>query len=168
MPIIAIQMQAFKVGDHLTLVFTKVMDEIERGLVDENEDSNIFQTDRSYWDKKATKETVGLADKILNILHGIDSTLKLNYTKYYIGLEKDGQAYNFVQFRPRKKSIGLELKLPQSTDLDAKIEDADFDTLDYDKRWKRYRINLTRDDIEEKSEILKELSQNAYNRRASV
>ena len=32
-PMIAIQMQALKVGDHTTLVFTKVMDELSRGLV---------------------------------------------------------------------------------------------------------------------------------------
>ena len=167
-PIIAINMQALQVGDHLTLVFTKVMDELSRGPVDEDEDTIAVPANRDYWEKKATKETVILADKILNILHSIDPTLILNYTKHYIGLKKDSQAYNFVQLRPRKKSIGLELKLPQSTDLDAKIEDADFDTLDYDKRWKRYRINLTRDDIEEKSEILRELSKNAYERRASV
>src|SRR5215471_10331159 len=35
-PLIAMQMQALKVGDHITLIFTKVMDELSRGLVDED------------------------------------------------------------------------------------------------------------------------------------
>src|SRR5579884_4548079 len=38
-PLIALQMQAHKVGDNLTLIFTKVMDELSRGLVDEDEDA---------------------------------------------------------------------------------------------------------------------------------
>ena len=38
-PLIALQMQALKVGDHTTLIFTKVMDELSRGLVDEDEDA---------------------------------------------------------------------------------------------------------------------------------
>ncbi len=46
MPLIAIQMQALKVGDNITLVFTKVMDELSRGLVDEDEDAEAAPTDR--------------------------------------------------------------------------------------------------------------------------
>src|ERR1700686_4294420 len=38
-PLIALQMQALKVGEHTTLIFTKVMDELSRGLVDEDEDA---------------------------------------------------------------------------------------------------------------------------------
>ena len=34
-PLIAIQMQALKVGDYLTLVFTKIMDEFSLGLIDD-------------------------------------------------------------------------------------------------------------------------------------
>src|SRR3989440_741973 len=38
-PLIALQMQALKVGDQSTLLFTKVMDELSRGLVDEDEEA---------------------------------------------------------------------------------------------------------------------------------
>src|SRR6476661_7401588 len=38
-PLIALQIQALKVGEHMTLIFTKVMDELSRGLVDEDEDA---------------------------------------------------------------------------------------------------------------------------------
>jgi hypothetical protein len=46
-PLIAMQTQALKVGDHLTLIFTKVMDELSRGLVDEDEDPEAAPTDRA-------------------------------------------------------------------------------------------------------------------------
>lgn len=109
MPLIAIQMQALKVGDNMTLVFTKVMDELSRGLVDEDEDAEAAPTDRAYWEKRATKATVALADQMLELLRGFDPTLNLKYNKFYIGLEKDGQPYNFVTFRPKKTSLTLSL-----------------------------------------------------------
>ncbi len=168
MPIIAIQMQALQVGDKLTLVFTKIMDEFSLGLVDEDEDAIAAPADRTYWEKKSTKSTVDLVNQLLNILHDFDSTLNLKYNKHYIGLEKNGQSYNFVQFRPRKTHIHWEVKIPHSDDLDTQIEDAGLDTLDYDKKWGRYRIRLTRDDIKTKSEFLKQLSKDAYDRRTGA
>ena len=166
-PFIAIQMQALEVGGNLTLVFTKVVDELSRGLVDEDEDAAATPTDRAYWVKRATQATVGLADQVLDILRDFDPTLNLKYNKFYIGLEKDNQPYNFVIFRPKKKHINFELRLPQSADLDAKIDDADLDTLEYDKRWSSYRIRLTKEDVKTKSEVLKKLANDAYNRRTS-
>ncbi|MCH9054102.1 MAG: hypothetical protein IIA72_24155 [Proteobacteria bacterium] len=168
MPLIAIQMQALKVGDYMTLVFTKVMDEFSRGLVDEDEDAEAAPTDRAYWEKRATKATMALADEMLELLRGFDPTLNLKYNKFYIGLEKDGQPYNFVLFKPKKNRLNFELKLPHTDDLDAKIDEADLDTLEYNKRWGLYRLRLTKDDIKSKSDVLKDLSQLAYERRASA
>ena len=168
MPLIAIQMQALKVGNNLTLVFTQVLDELLRGLVDEDEDADAEPTDRAYWEKRATKATVGLADQMLEILRGFDPTLNLKFNKFYIGLEKNGQAYNFVIFRPKKNQLNFEIKLPQTDDLDIKIDDAGLDTLEYNKKWGLYRLRLTKDDIESKSEFLKDLSQLAYERRTSL
>lgn len=47
-PLVAIQMQAMHVGDNLTLVFTTVVDELTRGLVDADEDAEAAPTDRAY------------------------------------------------------------------------------------------------------------------------
>ena len=166
-PLIAIQMQALKVGDNLTLVFTKVMDEFSRGLIDEDEDAESAPTDRAYWEKHATKATVGLADQMLEILRSFDPTLNLKYNKFYIGVEKDGQPYNFVMFRPKKNALNFQLKLPQTDDLDTKIDEAGLDTLEYNKRGGTYGVRLTMNDIKMKSEILKQLSELAYAQRAS-
>ena len=166
-PLIAIQMRALKVGDNRTLVFTRVLDEYSRGVVDEDEDAEAEPTDRNYWENRATKMTVGLADKMLEILHLIDPTLSLKYNKHYIGLEKDGQPYNFVALRPKKNQINFEVRLPQNGELDSKIDGADLDTLEYNKRWGAYRIRLTRDDITTKTDILRELCALAHYRRVN-
>jgi hypothetical protein len=55
-PLIAVQMQALTVGSAFTLVFTKVLDEMIRGLVDEDEEA--APTDRAYWEQKGSRDTV--------------------------------------------------------------------------------------------------------------
>lgn len=168
MPLIAIQMQALKVGDNTTLVFTTVMDELTRGYIDEDEDAESAPTDRAYWEKRGSKATVALADDLLDLLKEFDPSLKLKYNKFYIGLSKDGQPYNFVTFRPKKNQINFELRLQESTEIDGKIEGAELDTLEYNKQWGQYRLRLTKGDVKTKSEVLKELSHMAYKQRTSV
>ena len=168
MPFIAIQMQALQVGDNVTLVFTKVMDEFSRGLVDEDEEAEAVPTDRAYWEKRATKRTVALADQLLDLLRKFDPTLTLKYNKFYIGLAKDGQPYNFVSFNPKKDRIIFRLQLPQTDEFDRKIDEAGLDTLEYNKNWRLYRLRLKEEDIKSKSEILEELSRLAYERRVEA
>lgn len=164
-PLIGIQMRAVQVGDHITLVFSTVMDELTRGVVDEDEDAEAAPTDRAFWDAKATKSTVALADKLLDIAKDFDPSLELKYNKFYIGLSKDGQPFNFVTFRPKKIYINLEIKIPETEETDAMIDEAGLETLEYNKRWGLYRLRLAKADIEQKPDVLKQLIQAAYQRR---
>ena len=50
-PLIALQMQATKVGDDIQLSFVKVLDRLTLGTDDEEENE---PTDRNYWEKKST------------------------------------------------------------------------------------------------------------------
>ena len=166
LPFIAVQMQAFRVGEHLTLVFTKVMDELSRGLVDEDEETE--PVNRAYWENRATKETVALADKILEVLHNFDANLALNYNKSYIGLKRNDAAYNFVTFKPIQNLIRLLVYLPQTDEVNDIVAAANFETLSYSSRGRCYRLQLRRDDIESKADILEELARRAYKRRGNV
>lgn len=168
MPIIAIQMQAIKVGDQQTLIFTKVVDELTRGMVDEDEEADATPTDRAYWEKKASKTTLHLVDKLLEAIQKLLPTLKLKYTKNYIGLEKEGQAFNFVLFRPKKGHMNFELKLPQGDDVEALIDSSGLETLEYNKRWGQYRLRLTGEDLKDKHEALSQLIQMAYEHRIGM
>lgn len=166
-PLIALQMQAFTFGESITVVFTRVMDELSRGFVDEDEDAAATPTDRAYWEKRGTKATVQLADELLAIAQEYDPALALKYNKFYIGLLKDAQPYNFIQFRPRKSTINLEVKLPRSDDVDKKIEDAGLETLEYSNRWGVYRLSLHKEDLAKEKDVLKELIGAAYQYRAA-
>jgi hypothetical protein len=106
------------------------MDEFSRGYIDEDEDAESAPTDRAYWEKQASKSTVHLVDQLLTRLKELDPKLELKYNKFYIGLSRDGQPYNFVTFRPKKNRLTFELKLPESEEIDSKIEKAGLETLE--------------------------------------
>ena len=110
-PLIAIQMNALKFQDQISLVFTTVMDQLALALVEEDEEVQEV-TDRNYWTERGTKATVAMADELLNLIKTFDPDLELNYNKFYIGLAKHGQPNNFAVFRPRKHVINVDIKLP--------------------------------------------------------
>lgn len=164
-PFIAIQMQAFRVGEHITLVFTKVVDERNLGLVDEDEEAAAAPTDRFYWENKGSKATLGIVDQILPMLKEIDPSLELKYNKFYVGLAKDGQADNFVRFRPRKNVVVLDLSLPKSEDIDQQLSEAGLETLEYNQRWRIYPVRLGKDDLSRNSTLINRLMRLAYEER---
>lgn len=161
-PLIAIQMNAYKMGNEVGLVFTKVLDEMPLGLVEEDEEIQEV-TDREYWLKRGTQATVKMADEMLAIINSFKEGYELKYNKFYIGLAKDGQPNNFAIFRPKKSYMRLELKLPKSDDVDQLIEENELDEMGYDSRWGNYRIRLNKGEIGKKKEVMKIMLEKAEN-----
>ena len=161
-PLVAIQMSAYKSGDDLGLVFTKVLDQTAFDAGDDEEEV-LESTDRSYWEnERGTKATVSVADDMLKLVKECDPSLELKYNKFYIGLARSGQANNFVIFRPRKEALRFEPRLPQTPETEKRLTDAGLDVMDYDSTWNRYRIRLQAGDVEKHRTILKQVVQEAY------
>ncbi len=162
-PLVAIQMNALRIGDKVTLVFTKVLDELRRGLVDEDEEV-YEEADRHYWETRATKQTLAMCDELLKVLRSFDPKLELKYNKFYIGLAKGGHPDNFVIFKPKKSNVTVELRLDESPDIDKLIGDAGLDLLPYDKRWGRYRIRIDDDALKKHAKVLTDIMRLAHDR----
>jgi predicted transport protein len=160
-PLIAIQMRAVQLGNTVSLVFTTVLDQVQLGLVDEDEEVHEA-TDRAYWEARGSKATVAMADELLEVLKQLDPSLELKFNKFYIGLARQGQADNFVIFRPQKISMRVEPRLKKQDEIEQKIETAGLDVLDYDSRWNRYRIRLGKGDVKKHAELLQELFSAAH------
>lgn len=158
-PLIAIQVKAVKIENTISLFFTKVLDEAKFELLEE--DSVSEPTDKDYWEKKATKETVKLTEIIMKALGDITSEYNLKYNKHYIGLGQNNIAKNFISFVPRKSVVLLYLKLEKSDELDDLLEHSDLDTLAYDKQWKQYRLRLQDTDITKSMDLIKMLCKKA-------
>jgi hypothetical protein len=150
-------MNAIRFGDQVSLVFTIVMDELSLGLVGDDEEVQAV-ADRAYWENRGTKATVAMADDVLALIRSFDPLLELKYNKFYIGLAKNGQPNNFAIFRPRKNGLNLEVRLKPLDEVTQELEQVGLDVMDYDKKWSRYRIRLTKADIKKHEEFLQSFS----------
>lgn len=163
-PLVAIQMNAYKFGDEVGLVFTKVLDELPLGLVDEDEEVQEV-TDREYWLKRGTETTVKMADQMLQLINSFKEGYELKYNKFYIGLAKNGQTNNFAIFRPKKSYLNIEFKHPRLTEIDELIESNELDDMGYNSKWSNYRIRLNKGEIKKKEEVLLSLLKMAEKNR---
>lgn len=163
-PIIALRVQAMEVEGGITLIFTKVLDEVVLGPVDEDEPLQE-PTDRAYWEDKGAKKTVEMADRVLGRIHEFAPGYELKYNKHYIGLAKDGQANNFVQFRPQRSTLRMEIKLPKTDETSQRLNDSGLEILTYDRAFGYYKIRLEPGDEEEHEELLTDLAREAHDAR---
>ncbi len=167
-PLIVLQMQALKVADHITLVFTTVLSEMTRGMVDEDEEADSEPTDRMYWEQRVgPKGSLGMVDEMLKYVQELDPKLDLKYNKHYIGLARSNQPDNFVTFKPRKVGMVLDLKLKESDEFDAIADEIGLDTLESGRRWGRYKVRLGKGETKEHADAIQKLIQLAYYHRNS-
>jgi len=161
-PIVAIQMRALIVGESTTLVFSKVLDEITFGMVDEDEEIQQV-TDRPYWENKGSKETMKMADKVFGIVKEINPDLEMKYNKYYIGISRNGTASNFILMKPRKSVLIIEFRLDKDDTVFAEFEEAGLD-ISNASRQGSYVVRLVKGQVEEHRELLAKYCQIAHDR----
>ena len=153
-PLIAIQLTAYKNGDDYFLTFNKVLDEMNLGLVDDDEEISEV-TDRNYWEtNKGTPKTVKIVDEALGLITEVIPGYQLKYNKFYIGLAQNGRADNFILFRAQKNYARMEIRLDKSEELENEIEEKGLDLMDYDKRNGRYRIKILSNDLKKHKEFI--------------
>lgn len=161
-PLVAIQISALAIGDTITLNATTVLD-VTR-LATEEEDLPGSATDRAYWKKQSSEQTLDMVDRLLGQVHEAtgDQRLALKYNKYYIGLARDGIADNFATFRPlkAKAAVVTELRLPRSEEMSTRLEDAGVDVVRYTP-WNTYLLRLTPSDLTDNRDLIMELFQRA-------
>jgi hypothetical protein len=163
-PLIAIQMRVLKLGDQVALMFTTVLDELTLGLVDEDEEIQETVT-RDHWENKAA-QTIPIVDRLLEMIHTFDPDVDLKYNRHYIGLAENGQPNNYIVFRPKKKHVGVNIRLKRTEDIDEELDRSGLDLLEYDKKWNRYRLRVVKDDLTQHRDLLTRLMQRSYDVRS--
>jgi len=97
-PIIAIQLNAFKHEDKVLLDFVKVLDIYESP--EDEEDLGLEIVDRKYWEAKAAKKSIKIVDEIVEIAKNEYPDLRETYNRHHIALGT--MIRNFMWLRPRK------------------------------------------------------------------
>ena len=160
-PLIAMKMTAYKIGEENALTFVKVLDEMTLGLVDEDEPV-AEPTDRAFWEtKRGTKKTLQVTDSLLLIVKEVEPRASLKYNKHYIGIEVDGAARNFVSFMPRKTHVIMTIKLPKTGETDEILEESGLETLTYEIQWRQYKLRIDSAIDEKQKETIRALVKQA-------
>lgn len=97
-PIIALQLTAFKLEEKLLLTFTKVLDVFEEPEDDEPVPSETVN--RGYYDSRYNKGSLAIMDKILNLAKGYEPQARITFNKYHVAVGTSRR--NFCWCHPRK------------------------------------------------------------------
>ena len=152
-PIIAIQLNAFKFGDNLFLNFVKVLDVIESG--DEEEQGTQEIADRKYWESHASAKSIELFDALIRIVLAI-SQPRITYNKGHVAIGTQGR--NFMWCHPRKGShIHFEVRVGEERDnLLAKLEEQGIEG-NKSHRPEVLKVVLTAKELNENKDIITKL-----------
>lgn len=155
-PMVAIQLSAVVVDDSIILHFTRVLDTYEFGAEPDEEETSE-QADRAYWERRATRESLGVIDAFVSLVPTARGTPRVTYNKGHIALGTSG--YNFCWLHPRRASphCHLHLKVP-ADQRPALLEKLEATGLDAASRGRSsIRLRLSTNDINEHRGPLEEL-----------
>lgn len=159
-PLIALQMQAIKMGDDIQLSFVKVLDRVTLGTEEEEETE---PTDRNYWEKKCT--VLKCVDAIFKDVSQYAPGFELKYNKAYIGLTKNGTTFNFISFRPKKKYIYITAKCEETPERNEILDNTDLEWI-YRARSRGYRIKINKvEEYKNNKNIIESLIHDAMEHR---
>ncbi|MDD2203458.1 MAG: hypothetical protein PHT75_00415 [Bacilli bacterium] len=155
-PLIAIQMKAIIYGGEIGLDFTRVLD-----LITPEEEDQQEPTDRNYWEKQASKETLSMVDKLFEYTNSFVKVTP-KYNKHYIGTQIDGVSKIFVSFIPKKQTVQFNIYLKMSNEIDEMINNSDLEKLTYDNQFNYFKVRLYKKDIEKNKELIIKLMKQAF------
>jgi hypothetical protein len=143
-PLMALQLDALRVGDKLLLNFSRVLDQTELRIDDTDDDGGGPAADRAYWEKKAGGPLMKLCDSILAIINEHATTkCDLNYLRGSIGLQSKGVVNNFIYMSPKptKQFTHVTFRIGDTTPWLPRFEEAGIPVAS--KRKGRFRISVS-------------------------
>lgn len=151
-PLIVLKMQAYEVNGEIALIFTKILDEVQLGIPEEEE--NAEPTNRSYWEKRTSKSVLALADKLFDLIKEVEPLAEMNYNKYYIGIIRNKIAANFCWFKPRKAFVSMYFKPIPDESFIHQLEDSGLD-LTKKTTLNKFIVKFNQEPTAEQKELLK-------------
>jgi len=112
--------------------------------------------------KKLPKEIVHLAKEYFDIVKEIDPSLSQTFTQNYTGLQKGNRKNNFLVVRPKQTFIKPEVCLSNIDEWAEKLSEKEIDIVNKDHRSSRIIFRLTKKDIENNRDLLKDMIKQSY------
>ena len=159
-PIIALQLNAYQIGESIALTFTRVLDEVSLG--EDDDDIGPEQgTTRDDWEGKSSADVLGIVDHCLDILRRVSPQCDLRYNKFYIGVTENGRVNNFVVFVPKKQFVRIEARVSDHPTWKGKIEEAGMVLLGGASN-NRLNFRITSDELTANETLVEKLFRTCY------
>ncbi len=141
-PIIAMQVAGYQQPDGISLVFTKILEQRNFGLIEEADEGSSEMTDRNYWINKIGEHSMGLADKMFELILREENSSDFYFTKIYLGILLSGQRSMVVTVRPRVNFIIVGVRAPEQEGWTYRFEQEEPNYWDYNIRRGNYRFRF--------------------------
>jgi hypothetical protein len=149
-PLVAIQLSAFRLNDEVVLQFTRVLDTYEFGGIPEEAADPV---DRGDWEKKAKPESLAVVDSIKGLAPTTNGEPRVTYNKTHIALGTSGN--NFCWFRPRKAAychVKIKVGAEKRADVVKSFEEAGIETGKQSRN--SIRLHLQTKDVDEHRDLV--------------
>jgi hypothetical protein len=151
-PMIAVQLSAFRMDDSIVLHSVTVLDVVEE-IADVDVDQ-VEQADRAYWERKSEPASLVVMDNIVSSLRTDSIEPRLTYNRHHIALGTTG--YNFCWFHPRKSAGHCHIEFRVGSDTrDAVLSSLQEGGIDASpRRTDNVSFSITTKGLEERSAII--------------
>ena len=153
-PLVAIQLNALQVDEHLVLDFVKVLD--QRELREDDAQTEVGKADRQWWESRKGSGSLRLCDKLLEIAkEKAKRPLELRYAKSSVGIGVPGSFFHVLIVWPKKDFIPFRLGVSNAEQWATRLDDLGIDAKA--KRADRITLRLTAADLAQNEEVIREL-----------
>jgi hypothetical protein len=158
-PLIAIQLNALKVGEQIVLSFVNVMD--QRQLrEDDIVEGDTEDADRGTWEAKVGSANLKICDQVLVIANEkANPRLELKYKKNYLALNVPGQFANAMALFPKKSYVVLSAPSNMAQDWVNRLTEAELEATV--KRGTRAQVRLTSQELANHEGLIRDLIHDA-------
>jgi len=156
LPLIAIQLNAYRRDDSVLLGFTRVLDCTDIRSTEDPEQAQI--TNRGYWEQRASKDALAVGDQLIKLVVDLGMKSEPTYNAGHIALA--ALSRNFCWLHPRKQSahclVEVRVGPQQSKVASDKLESIGIDAT-IKKSGKNISFQVRKEDIGNNRKVLTEI-----------
>ncbi len=156
-PLVAIQLDALRVGEGVVMNFVRVLDQTDLRVEDgPEENGGGGEVDRSYWNQKGGPSLMKICDDVLEMINSAGRAgRELNYLRGYVGLRLNGIVQNVVWLAPKpsKKVVHISFRSERAADWGQRFEAAG---VPVNVRRTRVRVTVTPDEFRQSEALIRE------------
>ena len=163
-PIIAIQLNALKIGNQIVLNFVKILDQRQLRVDESDAGEDGGDVDRSTWEGRVGPKIMKICDRVADIANEkAETKLELQYKKGRVVLSVPGSFFKMLGFSPKKSFVRIRFTVSNGETWVPRLTQAGIDAELNDTR---VVVRLESGDLENHENLLRELIHQAIKEKS--